>query len=167
MKGELGLPLLMSPPDQRARTAVKRVPLSGGDLIFHHRCENYTIEGDRFISSGSDRKQNTLKKEGATWNVGEVRKSDLPHGGFPELIITEEGLILNVASEAVYYSGDNGDNWRRLCDGTGYYPQALKLADGRVLCVYHCGGDNAYGGVDQSIGMCTFRLEKKTGTGRR
>jgi len=46
--------------------------------------------------------------------------------------------------------------------GTVYsYPRSVQAADGHIFVFGHVGGDNAYGKVDQSIVMDSFRLVKK------
>jgi hypothetical protein len=37
----------------------------------------------------------------------------------------------------------------------------VQTADGRIFLFGHTGGDDAYGAVDQSVVMDSFRLEKK------
>jgi len=43
--------------------------------------------------------------------------------------------------------------------GTYYYPKAIQMADGRILCIGHLGSDDVYGTVDQCIKQQTFRLK--------
>ena len=45
--------------------------------------------------------------------------------------------------------------------GAAYYPRSVQAADGRIFVFGHVGGDNAYGKVDQSIVMDSFRLKVK------
>jgi len=40
-----------------------------------------------------------------------------------------------------------------------WYPKALQLANGKVICISHVGTDDEYGAVDQSILQQTFRLK--------
>lgn len=135
------------------------VELPNGDLFFLHRAENRTRDGQP-VPPFSDRRQNVLHKKGNTFEAGPVSISNVPHGGFPCLLMTPEGVILNIASEAVYWTASPNDPWKKLdCPGTGYYPQATQLADGTILVVSHQGGDNAYGHVDQHIGKCTFKIK--------
>jgi hypothetical protein len=52
--------------------------------------------------------------------------------------------------------------WTRLAiPGTKYYPRALQLDDGKIVCIGHVGGDNVYGTVNQAIVEQTFRLQVK------
>jgi hypothetical protein len=52
--------------------------------------------------------------------------------------------------------------WTRLAvPATEYYPQALQLEDGKIICLGHVGGDNVYGTVDQAIVQQVFSLEAK------
>ena len=42
--------------------------------------------------------------------------------------------------------------------GIAYYPRSVQTNDGLIVVVGHVGGDDAYGKVDQSIVMDSFRL---------
>ena len=103
--------------------------------------------------------QGVLKKSGDTWIPGEVAAAPLPHSGHPELLATREGPILHVATSGIHWTSDAGQTWHKLAvPGTAYYPRAVQAADGRIFVFGHVGGDDAYGKVDQSIVMDTFRL---------
>ncbi len=53
--------------------------------------------------------------------------------------------------------------WVRLSiPGTKYYPRALQLADGKIICMGHVGSDNVYGTMNQSIVEQSFRLKVKS-----
>ena len=109
-----------------------------------------------------ERRQSVLKKTGPTWKPGPIRLAPFPHSGHPELLATREDPILHLATSGISWTTDGGACWHDAdVEGTGYYPRAVQLPDGRILCIYHHGGDNGYGDVDQSIGACTFRLAKE------
>ena len=97
----------------------------------------------------------------APWVPGKVGPSVLPHDGQPELLATREGPILHVAS-GIHWTNDAGQTWHKLqVPGAAYYPRSIQAADGRIFVFGHVGGDNAYGKVDQSIVMDSFRLKVK------
>lgn len=106
--------------------------------------------------------QTVLKKSGKSWTPGKVGPSVLPHSGQPELLATREGPILHLATNGIHWTADAGKTWTRLkAPGTAYYPRSVQAADGRIFVFGHMGGDDAYGKVDQSIVMDSFRLKKK------
>jgi hypothetical protein len=122
--------------------------LTNGDLLCVFRREK-----------GPKRWQGVLKKSGATWVPGKVGPSVLPHSGQPELLVTRQGPILHVATNGIHYTNDAGKTWNRLkVPGTAYYPRSVQSADGRIFVFGHVGGDDAYGKIDQSIVMDSFRL---------
>jgi hypothetical protein len=90
-----------------------------------------------------------------------VGPAPFPHSGHPELLATREGRILHVATTGVHRTSDAGTTWEQLkVPGTAYYPRAIQAADGRIFIFGHVGGDDAYGKVDQSIVVDSFRLAK-------
>ena len=147
--------------------ALRRTPYPGeeydaaelpdGDLLLVFRWAVYDSGTGEFVRE--QRRQSVLKKTGQTWKPGPIRPVPFPHSGHPELLATREGVVLHLASTGISWTADGGEHWHDAdVGGTGYYPRAVQLPDGRILCVYHHGGDNGYGDVDQSIGACTFRL---------
>ena len=134
--------------------------LPDGDLLLVFRWAAYDSNTGQFVRE--ERRQSVLKRAGRTWNPGPVRPAPFSHSGHPELLATREGLILHLASTGISWTADAGEHWHDGNAGsTGYYPRSTQLPDGRILCAYHHGGDNGYGDVDQSIGVCTFRLVAK------
>ncbi|HJT77040.1 MAG TPA: sialidase family protein [Gemmataceae bacterium] len=130
--------------------------LAGGDLLCVFRRLDPGRKGHEV------RWQGVLKKAGDTWLPAKAGPSSLAHGGHPELLATREGPVLHFAPGGVHWTTDAGRTWNRLnVPGTGYYPRSVQAADGRIFVFGHVGGDDAYGKVDQSIVMDTFRLEKK------
>jgi hypothetical protein len=131
--------------------------LPNGDLLLVFRWAVYDSITEKFVRE--ERRQSVLEKTGPTWKPEPIRPAPFPHSGHPELLATREGPILHLATSGISWTTDGGARWHDAdVEGTGYYPRAVQLPDGRVLCVYHDGGDNGYGDVDQSIGACTFRL---------
>jgi hypothetical protein len=124
--------------------------LPNGNLFWVHRA----------LSSPHDRMQSIVRKQGETFIPGTCKPASLrPYGGFPLVLYTNEGIILHFDGHGVYWTADLGETWTRLnIPGTPYYPQALQLADGKILCVGHLGADNVYGTFDQCIVEQTFRL---------
>lgn len=129
--------------------------LPNGDLlcVFRRRVPELAAEA---------RWQGVLTKSGNSWTSGDVGPAPFPHSGHPELLATREGPILHVATTGIHYTSDAGMTWHQLdVPGSAYYPRAVQTSDGRILVVAHVGSDDAYGAVDQSIVMDSFRLVKK------
>ncbi|MSO21713.1 MAG: exo-alpha-sialidase [Acidobacteria bacterium] len=143
--------------------------LPSGDLFWVHRVEHYPdkpTEIPSLASRGprpydySDRMQSITRKKGKTFVPEPATPAPFPHSGFPVVLYTREGLILHLATDGVYGSADFGKTWTKLdVPGTKYYPKALQLENGKIICISHVGGDNYYGKVDQSIVQQTFRLK--------
>ena len=113
-------------------------------------------------ASDTKRWQGVLKKSDDTWVAGSVGPSVLPHSGQPELLATREGPVLHIATSGIHWTSDAGKTWNALkVPGSAYYPRSIQTADGRIMIFAQIGGDDAYGSVDQSIVMDSFRLEKK------
>jgi hypothetical protein len=113
-------------------------------------------------ATDAKRWQGVLKKSDDTWVVGKVGPSVLPHSGQPELLATREGPILHVATSGIHWTRDAGKTWNPLkIPGSVYYPRSVQTADGRIFVFGHVGSDDAYGKVDQSIVMDSFRLKKQ------
>ena len=113
--------------------------------------------------------QTQLSKKGDTWTSTGITNAPFPPSGHPELLATREGPILYLAITGVSWTTDGGKTWNALElpkplnksgwkeQGSPYYPQAIQMANGEILCIGHVGGDNGYGCVDQSIvGMRFF-----------
>lgn len=113
------------------------------------------------VDAARGRYQTILRKTGKTWRPEPVRKLWIPHSGHPDLLATREGIVLHLATDGIAWTADEGKTWTYL-DGrprSGYYPRSVQLPDGRIFCVYHVGGDNYYGQVDQRIEAISFRLK--------
>jgi len=124
--------------------------LDNGDLLAVYRTADAT---------GQQRRQNVLVKKGDTWEPTPIVDAPFPHSGHPELLATREGLVLHIATNGTWWTTDRGKSWTKLdLPGSGYYPRSVQLDDGTIMVVGHIGGDNAYGSVDQSIIMDTYRL---------
>ena len=154
-------PIEVFPPDHRKLPypgeEYDAAELPNGDLLLVFRWAAYAPDTGQFIRE--ERRQSVLRREGQTWIPGDIHPAPFPHSGHPELLATREGPILHLASTGISWTEDAGLHWHDAdVGGTGYYPRAAQLPDSRVLCVYHHGGDNGYGDVDQSIGACTFRV---------
>jgi photosystem II stability/assembly factor-like uncharacterized protein len=130
--------------------------LSNGDLLCVFR---------RMDPAGSGREvrwQGVLKRSGDIWTPGEVGPAPFPHSGHPDLLASREGAILHLATGGIHWTSDAGKSWHKLdVPGTAYYPRAVQATDGRILVFGHVGGDDAYGKVDQSIVMDSFRLVRR------
>jgi hypothetical protein len=132
--------------------------LPSGDLLCIFRTVDPTSKTDKEV-----RWQGLLKKDGQTWKPQDVGPAPLPHSGHPELLATREGVVLHIATSGIHGTADGGKSWRPLSGArpSGYYPRSVQDADGRIYIFSHVGGDDAYGAVDQSIRMDTFRLSDK------
>ena len=116
--------------------------------------------GEPFPDGYCDRMQSVVYRWRDGWKPGPVVPAPFPPSGFPEVMLTAEDLILHFATDGIYWTDDVGRNWTRLAiPGTAYYPRAVQLADGTIVCIGHVGSDDAYGAVDQSIRQQTFRLK--------
>ena len=126
-----------------------------------------------FYRSYSDRKQSIARKKGDTFvpEKPELMKG-VPHSGYPMVLYTQEGSILSFQRDGIWSTADLGKHWEKLKINlskkakTSWYPKALQLADGKIICISHVGADDEYGTVDQSIIQQTFRLQSvwKTST---
>jgi hypothetical protein len=127
--------------------------LPNGSLFWIHRVEHYP-------QGYSDRMQSIVRREGDQWIAEPATAAPFAHSGFPAVLKTKEGLILHLATDGVFCTADTGRTWTRLpIPGTAYYPRAEQLPDGRIICIGHRGGDDAYGAhLDQAIVQQTFRL---------
>ena len=124
--------------------------LANGDLLAIYRTNDV---------QNRPRRQNVLVKRGDTWEPTPVVDAPFPHSGHPEVLATKEGLVLHIATSGTSWTADRGATWTKLdVPGSGYYPRSVQLDDGTIMVVGHAGGDNAYGSVDQSIVMDTYRI---------
>jgi hypothetical protein len=103
--------------------------------------------------------QGLLAKKGEIWVPASVGPAPFPHSGHPELLACREGVVLHLTTSGTHWTQDGGQSWHRLnIPGSHYYPRSVQARDGRIHVFAHVGSDNAYGTVDQSIVMDTFRL---------
>jgi hypothetical protein len=107
--------------------------------------------------------QSITRKNGNTFVPEPSTPAPFPHSGYPVVLYTSEDLILHLATDGIYWTADIGKTWTRFnIPGTKYYPKALQLADGKIVCIGHRGSDDYYGSVDQAIVEQTFRLDTVT-----
>ncbi|MBS0261216.1 MAG: exo-alpha-sialidase [Planctomycetes bacterium] len=110
-------------------------------------------------AAGAQRWQTVLQKMDQTWSVTAVGPNALPHSGQPELLATREGPVLHLATTGIHATTDAGRTWKKLdLPGTAYYPRSVQTENGLIHMFGHIGSDDAYGAVDQSIVMDSFRL---------
>ncbi len=159
--------------------------LPNGDLFWIHRVEHYPDHQTEIPPGAarmganppesywySDRMQSIAYKKGETFIPGECTPAPFPHSGYPCVLGTPEGLILHLATGESHWSADTGKTWNKLMvDGkplsTYYYPRAIQLAGGLILCAGHLGSDDVYGTVDQCIKLQTFRIRMHGNHGKR
>ncbi len=123
--------------------------------------------GDLFCvfrrAGATNRWQSTLKKSGDTWIAQTAGPTELPYSGHPELLATREGPILHIATSGIHWTTDAGQSWHKLdVPASAYYPRSLQTPDGQIFNFAHVGADDAYGKVDQSIVLDTFRLKRQS-----
>jgi hypothetical protein len=151
-------PVLVVPPQHRRHWGGEEfdaAEMANGDLLCVFR------RADPADSRREVRWQGVLKKSGETWTPGEVGPAPFQHSGHPDVLATREGPILHLATRGIHWTNDAGKSWHALqVPGTAYYPRAVQAVDGRIFVFGHVGGDDAYGKVDQSIVMDSFRLVK-------
>ena len=164
-----GEPVVLMPTEDGVCEESDFCELPNGDLFWIHRVEHFPQEEVKlppsaapmgWLNGYSDRMQSLVRKEGEGWRPAPPVPAPFPHSGFPEVILTREGIILHLATDGIYGTADTGRTWVRFdLPGTGYYPRALQLPSGWIVCLGHVGSDDEYGTVDQSIVMDRFRLE--------
>jgi len=135
--------------------------LPDGDLFWVHRAE-HNPPGQ---AGYSDRLQSIAFKRGETFVAGPVTRAPFQHSGYPAVLYTQEGLIVHLATDGIYWSVDTGRTWHKLDNpatdyspGTYYYPIARQMDDGEIIVIGHRGWDDVYGAVDQAIMQQRFRL---------
>jgi hypothetical protein len=151
--------------------------LPNGDLFWIHRVEHFPNHATKLPPGAatmgakppesfwySDRMQNIVRKQGDTFVAEKCESAPFGHSGFPCVLLTREGVLLHLATGESHWSTDVGRTWHKLLVGNGplgthYYPKAIQLEDGRIVCIAHRGGDDVYGTVDQAIVQQTFRLK--------
>lgn len=154
-------PIDVIPPEHRGKWGGEEydaAELPGGDLLCVFRRKHYDEDAGRFVG-GQVRWQERLRKQGLSWLPGGVGPAPFPHSGHPELLATREGAVIHAATSGLHWTVDAGKTWHELnVPATRYYPRSVQTPDGWIYIFWHVGGDNAYGAVDQSIGMDRFRL---------
>jgi photosystem II stability/assembly factor-like uncharacterized protein len=178
--GTWSAPIVLMPTDQGVCEESDFCELPNGDLFWVHRVEHYTPAPPVPLPPGavpiipspdnnypapeySDRYQSIVFRRGDGWEPGPATPAPFHHSGFPCVLFTKEGLILHFATDGIYWTADTGKTWTRLpIPGTVYYPQAVQLKSGKIICIGHVGGDNVYGTVNQTIVEQSFRLEVKS-----
>jgi hypothetical protein len=136
--------------------------LPNGDLLCIFR------RADPQDKSKQVRWQGVLRRQGNKWTLANYRPAPFEHSGHPELLATRERIVLHIATTGTHWTADAGANWHPLNFAdrkdpyrSRYYPRSLQTDDGRIYVFSHVGSDNAYGQVDQSITMDTFRLSNE------
>ena len=153
-------PISVVPVDYREKWGGEEydaAELPNGDLLCVFRRSSWDERAQAF---GKEvRWQGVLEMDGTVWKPGEVGPAPFPHSGHPDLLATRNGIVLHLATSGVHWSADAGVAWSELdVPAPGYYPRAAQTADGTIYVFWHVGGDDPYGGVDQSIGMDRFQL---------
>ncbi|MBA2733141.1 MAG: LamG domain-containing protein [Acidobacteria bacterium] len=81
---------------------------------------------------------------------------NLQHSGHPELLTTQEGVIIEFATDRVAYTSD-GSSWTTLSGFTGgktdYYPRSIQdSTNGDIYVFGHVGCDDPYAGYEVGWG---------------
>ncbi|MBM79025.1 MAG: hypothetical protein CMJ78_00325 [Planctomycetaceae bacterium] len=151
-------PIAVVPPDHAKNWGGEEfdvAELANGDLLCVYRRRDPNSAKRRDV-----RWQGILAKQDDTWVPKQVGPAPFPHSGHPNLLATREGPVLHIATTGIHWTTDEGRSWHRLnAPATYYYPDSLQGPDGKIYISAHVGGDNAYGSVDQSIKLDTFRLK--------
>ena len=131
------------------------VELPDGDLLFVNSPD-----------SGPQVRQK-FRRAGNGFTPGPV--FDIVSGVSPETLVqTRSGLLVGALryvgtedSGICTCSNDEGATWHRIEDvpRVNYQPYMVELADGRLLCAWHIGGDCFFGEMDQWVGTHRFRVE--------
>ncbi len=159
-----GEPIQVIPDEYRKGWSVDEcdaVELSNGDLFWVFR---------RAVPEDADKPwterrhtywQGVTEKCGDTWKPKWVGPSPFPNLGLPNLIATQEGVILLV--NAGHWTDDAGTTWHPVYNRPAlpYYPKGVQLENGQILVFGHVGSDDPYGVVDQSIVLDSYRLKEK------
>jgi hypothetical protein len=134
-----------------------------------------------------DRLKSIVRKANGAFVPERPTRMGVTFSGCPCLLPTREGLFIDLTNKGSNWSDDQGETWHKLliADGdsrevtplavkckewlklsvenghlmTLYYPKALQLADGRILCLSHLGSDSSAGRFDMAIVQQTFRLK--------
>jgi hypothetical protein len=166
-----GSPITLMPTEQGVCEESDFCELASGDLFWIHRAEHFPSTpaeippgaarmGEPFPNGYSDRMQSVVTKQQDGWKAGPATHAPFAHSGFPEVLLTTEGVILHLATDGIFATTDEGKTWTKLpIPGTKYYPRAVQLPSGKIVCVGHVGSDDVYGTVDQSVFQQTFRLK--------
>lgn len=172
-----GSPIVLMPASVGACEESDFCELPNGDLFWVHRAEHYPDHQTEMPPLAarmgpnppesywySDRLQSIVRKQGESFVPGKCEPAPFPHSGYPCVLGTREGIILHLATGESHWSADMGKTWNKLMAGdkplgTYYYPKAIQMADGRIVCIGHLGSDDVYGTVDQCIRQQTFRLK--------
>lgn len=156
-----GSPIALMPASAGVCEESDFVELPNGDLFWIHRAELFDAAGNYLNTT---RVKSVAKKTGDTFVPGPVSTLPFPNIGFPCVLLTKTGVLLDLAYNQSHWSDDTGQTWHDLMRDdstvlrTAYYPRAVQTADGTVIVVSHKGSDNGYGTFDQRINVQTFRL---------
>jgi hypothetical protein len=125
------------------------VELPSGDLLF--------INNSIFAQPGRQIVYRT--KQG--WLPGPFLRCDGQK--VPEtVVLTRDGILVGSMRNGDYsWSDDEGQTWQKLAGSPacGYQPMMRQMDDGRILCAWHRGADDAFARADQFVGLHLFRVK--------
>ena len=156
-----GSPIILMPVSDGVSEESDFVELANGDLLWEHRAIQYAADGTYL---GQPRRQSIVNQVGGVF-VPQPPQAPYSYAddGFPSLLMSSQGVILDFSGLGSRWSADQGQTWHDLYVGsqplrTAYYPRAVEADDGTIVVASHVGQDDGYGTVDQSIVVQTFRL---------
>lgn len=85
------------------------------------------------------------------------------------VVLTREGILVGAMRNGSYsWSDDEGETWYKLAGAPscGYQPMIRQMDDGRIICAWHRGADDAFDQADQFVGLHVFRLKVNRPTAR-
>lgn len=86
-----------------------------------------------------------------------------PGQSVPEsVVLTTEGILIGCMRNGAYsWSDDDGATWQPLAGAPrcGYQPMIRQMDDGRIICAWHRGADDAFATAEQFVGLHLFRLK--------
>jgi hypothetical protein len=142
--------------------------LRNGDILMMVRVqdlvENNPLDAHApLLKPSRNRKQVILKKISDKWVPYKIETLGIPHGGHPELLMTEQGILLYISAEGFWGTCDEGNIWTGIetLPPAPYYPRAVQLDDGIIIVVGHNGGDCPYPPPeDMMIWKVSFRINR-------
>ncbi|MFA5203513.1 MAG: sialidase family protein [Lentisphaeria bacterium] len=167
-------PIILMPTHEGSCEESDFCELPNGDLFWIHRAEHFpdhpTTVSPFAAMMGlsdppksywySDRMQGITHKKGETFIPGRCEPAALPHASRPNLIYTQEGIILYFTNGGSYWTANLGKTWSKLnIPSPAYNPVGMQMKNGTIIIMGHNGHDAPYGSINSPIKQQTFRLK--------